>query len=169
MAAPPFSGRLVADAGRGDRKIGNPMADTLKERLRVDLNAARKEREKLRTMVLSTFLSEVKNREIELGREASDADIEALLTTSIKRRREAAEQMRSGQRVELAEKEEQEAKMLQAYLPPQLDETDVRALVREAIQAGAADLGSVMKAVMPKVKGRFEGKELNRIVREELG
>src|SRR5690606_36793115 len=87
----------------------------------------------------------------------------------IKRRREAAEQMRSGQRVELAEKEEQEAKMLQAYLPPQLDETDVRALVREAIQAGAADLGSVMKAVMPKVKGRFEGKELNRIVREELG
>jgi uncharacterized protein len=137
--------------------------------VRTDLNTARKERDKLRTMVLSTFLSEVRNREIELGREAADPDVEALLTTSIKRRREAAEQMRAGQRGELAEKEEQEATMLRAYLPPQLNESEIRALVREAVGAGASDLGAVMKAVIPKVKGRFEGKELNRIVREELG
>lgn len=145
------------------------MAETLKERIRADLNTARKDRNKLRTAVLSTFLSEVRNREIEMGGEATDPDVESLLTTAIKRRREASEQMRAGKREELAEKEEEEARMLQAYLPPQLGEDEVRGMVREAVAGGAADLGAVMKAVMPRVKGRFEGKELNRIVREELG
>jgi uncharacterized protein len=145
------------------------MADALKDRIRVDLNSARKERNKLRTTVLSTFLSEVRNREIELGAEARDGDIESLLTTAIKRRREAAEQMRAGSREELAAKEDEEATILQGYLPPQLDEAEVREMVREKVRGGASDLGSVMKAVMPSVKGRFEGKELNRIVKEELG
>jgi uncharacterized protein YqeY len=145
------------------------MADpSLKEQLRSDLNAARKERDKLRTTVLTTLLSEIRNREIELGREAGEEDVQSLLTTAIKRRREAAEQMRGGGREELAAKEDREAEMLQAYLPPQLGEAEVRSMVREAIQGGASDLGGVMKAVMPRVKGRFEGKELNRIVREEL-
>jgi uncharacterized protein len=145
------------------------MSESLKDQLRSDLNTARKERDKLRTSVLSTFLSEVRNREIELGSEVEDPDVQALLTTAIKRRKEAAEQMRAGKREELAAKEEKEAAMLQTYLPPQLDESEVRDLVRGAIQGGANDLGGVMKVVMPKVKGRFEGKELNRIVREELG
>jgi uncharacterized protein len=142
---------------------------TLKERLRADLNAARKDRDKLRTLVLSTFISEVRNREIDLGSEAGDSEVQSLLTTAIKRRREAAEQMRAGQREELALKEEEEATLLQAYLPPQLGEGEVRQMVRDAVAAGSRDLGAVMKAVMPQVKGRFEGKELNRIVREELG
>jgi uncharacterized protein len=140
----------------------------LKERVRTDLNSARKARDKLRTTVLSTFVSEVRNREIELGRELVDEDVQSLLTTSIKRRREAAEQMRAGGREGLAAKEDQEAVILMDYLPPQLGEEDVRAIVREAIAGGAGDLGAVMKSVMPRVKGKFEGKELNRIVREEL-
>lgn len=146
------------------------MAETsLKDRLRTDLNDARRTRDKLRTTLLTTFLSEVRNREIELGREADDADVQALLTSAIKRRREAAEQMRSGGRTELAEREEQEAALLQAYLPPPLAEDEVRAMVREAIGGGATNLGAVMKQVAPRVKGRFEGRELNRIVQEELG
>ena len=145
------------------------MPDTLKERIRSDLNTARKAREKLRTMVLGTLLSEVRNREIEMGRELGDPDVQSVLTTAIKRRREAAEQMRAGQREELAAKEDEEAIILQNYLPPQLGETEVRQMVRSAVTAGAADLGSVMKVVMPQVKGRFEGKELNRIVKEEIG
>lgn len=145
------------------------MPDTLKTRLRDDLNHARKDRDKLRTAVLSTFLSEVRNREIELREDAADAEVQALLTTAIKRRREAAEQMRAGNREELAAKEDQEAIILQAYLPPQLDEGEVRRLVAEAVAGGAADLGAIMKAVMPKVKGRFEGKELNRLAKEVLG
>jgi uncharacterized protein len=145
------------------------MSSPLKEQIRNDLNTARKERDKLRTTVLSTFLAEVRNREIEIGGEAGDGDVQSLLTTAIKRRREAAEQMRGGQREELAQKEEQEAVMLQAYLPPQLGEDEVRVMVQNAVSTGASDLGSVMKVVMPQTKGRFEGKELNRIVREVLG
>ena len=145
------------------------MSTSLKDRLRTDLNSARKDRDKLRTTVLTTFISEIRNREIELGREASDEDVQPLLVTAIKRRREAAEQMRAGGREELAAKEEQESAMLQGYLPPQLTEDEVRALVRDAMAGGAKDLGSVMKAVMPRAKGKFDGKELNRIVRESLG
>lgn len=115
------------------------------------------------------MLAELRNREIELGREVTDEDVQGLVTTAIKRRREAAEQMRTGNREELAAKEEQEAALLQDYLPPQLSEEEVRRLVRAAIEGGASDLGAVMKAVMPRVKGLFEGRELNRVVREELG
>jgi uncharacterized protein YqeY len=142
---------------------------SLKERLREDLNSARKLRDKLRTLVLGTLLSELKNREIDLGRDVDDSEVQSLVTSAIKRRREAAEQMRAGNREELALKEDEEAGILQEYLPPQLDDTEVRELVRNAVAAGAADLGSVMKVVMPQVKGRFDGKELNRIVREEIG
>ena len=145
------------------------MADTLKDRIREDLNAARRDRDKLRTMVLTTFLSEIRNKEIDVGHELGDEEVQGVATTAIKRRREAAEQMRAGNREELAQKEEQEAVLLQGYLPPQLGEDDVRALIREAIAGGAKDLGGVMKAVMPMTKGKFDGKELNRIVREELG
>ncbi|HET6231344.1 MAG TPA: GatB/YqeY domain-containing protein [Longimicrobiaceae bacterium] len=146
------------------------MADQpLKEQIRAHLNEARRERDKLRTTVLTTFLSEIRNREIELGRDTGDEDVQGLATTAIKRRREAAEQFRNAGRAELADKEEQEAVLLQAYLPPQLTEDEVRAIVREAVANGAKDVGSVMKQVMPKAKGKFEGRELNRIVKEALG
>ena len=141
---------------------------SLKERIRQDLNAARRERDKLRTTVLTTLLSDIRNREIEAGRDAADDDVLGVVGTAIKRRREAAEQMRGGGREELAAKEEQEAVFLQAYLPPQLGEDEVRALIRDAVAAGATDVGGVMKQVMPKAKGKFDGKELNRLVREAL-
>jgi uncharacterized protein YqeY len=140
----------------------------LLEQLRADLTTARKDRDKLRTTTLSTFLAEVRNREIELRRAVEDEDVRGLLTTAIKRRREASEQMRAGSREELAEKEEREAALLQAYLPPALGENEVRNMVREAVAGGASDVGAVMKAVMPRIKGRFDGKELNRLVREAL-
>ena len=141
---------------------------TLVEQLRADLTQARKDRDKLRTVTLSGFLSDVRNKEIDLGRAAADDDVRGLLTTAIKRRREAAEQMRAGGRAELAEKEEQEGALLQAYLPPSLGEDEVRGFIAEAIAGGASDVGGVMKAVMPRAKGRFDGKELNRLVREAL-
>lgn len=145
------------------------MSETsLKERLRVDLNEARRSRDKLRTLVITTLISEVRNREIELGAEAGDDEVERLLGSAIKRRREAAEQMRQGGREELAEREDAEAEILKDYLPPQLGEDEVRGFVREAIAEGADNVGAVMKAVMPRVQGRFEGKELNRLAREEL-
>jgi uncharacterized protein len=141
---------------------------SLKERLRGDLNTARRERARTRVLVLTTTLAELKNREIELGREATDEEVAEVLQRAIKRRREAAEQMRAGGRVELAEKEEAEGALLGAYLPAPLGEADVRALVREVIAAGATNIGDAMRQVMPRLKGRFDGREANRIVREEL-
>ena len=140
----------------------------LSAEIRNDLNAARRERDKLRTTVLTTMLSEIRNREIEVQHELTDEEVVEVVNRQIKRRREAAEQMRGGGREELAQKEEREAEILVAYLPPQMSEDDARAIVREAIAGGADNVGAVMKAIMPKLKGRFDGRETNRIVREEL-
>jgi uncharacterized protein YqeY len=145
------------------------MAESLLEKLRADANAARRERDKLRTLVLTTTLSEVKNRAIELRRELTDEDVRDMIGRANKKRREAAEQIRAAGREELAAKEEQEAELLLMYMPAQLSEAEVREYVRAAVASGATTVGAVMSAVMPQVKGRFDGKETNRIVREELG
>lgn len=144
------------------------MAETLKERLREDLNSARRERDRARTLVLTTTLSEIRNREIELGRDAGDEDVREVVQRAVKRRREAAEQMRAGNRADLAAREEQEAELLTRYLPAQLGEDEVRGYVREAIAAGAGNMGAVMGRIMPRIKGAFDGREANRIVKEEL-
>jgi len=145
------------------------MPGTLKERLRADVNEARRARDKLRTLVLTTTLAELRNREIELGREATDADVIEVVQRAVRKRGEAAEQFRAGGRLELSEKEQQEAVLLGAYLPPALDEAQVRGFIREAIAAGASSIGAVMGAIMPKIKGSFDGRDANRIAREELG
>lgn len=141
---------------------------SIKEAIRDELNRARRERDKLRTVLFTTMLSEIKYREVELGREATDPEVIEVVNRAIKRRREAAEQMRAGNRPELAEKEEQEAEFLTKYLPAQLSEAEVRELVRAAIVGGATNMGAVMGKIMPKLKGAFDGKEANRIVKEEL-
>lgn len=145
------------------------MENTLKERIRADLNEARRSKERLRTTVLSTVLSEIRNREIELGREATDEDVVGVVAKAIKQRNEAAESMRQAERRELAEQEEREAEMLEAYTPEAMSEDEVRTLVRDAIASGADNMGAVMGQLMPRIKGRFDGREANRIVREELG
>jgi uncharacterized protein YqeY len=141
----------------------------LVERLRADLNSARRERDKLRTGVLTMTLSEIKNRQIEMGREPTDEDVTEVVGRAIKKRREAAGQIRAVGRADLADREEQEAGMLLQYMPAQLSEAEVRQLVKDAIAGGAGNIGAVMGAIMPRVKGKFDGRETNRIVREELG
>ena len=144
------------------------MADALKTRLQSDLNRARKDRDRGRTLVLSTTLSELKNREIELGRDASDHDAILVLTRALKQRRESAEQMRAGARADLADSEDAQADILKEYLPEPLSEDLVRAMIRKAIAGGADEMGAVMGRLMPQVQGRFDGKEANRIVRDEV-
>jgi uncharacterized protein YqeY len=145
------------------------LSSSLKSRLQADLVEARKAREKLRILVISTTLSELRNLEIDLGKEAEDPDTVSVLAKAVKRRKEAAEQMRAGGREELAEREENEAEILAAYLPEGLSEDEVRGMIQEILAEGVAELGPVMGRLMPRLKGRFDGKEANRIVREELG
>jgi uncharacterized protein YqeY len=141
---------------------------SLKKRLQEDLKEARKAREKLRTLVLSTTLSDLRNREIEIGGEADDQETVSVIAKAVKRRKEAAEQMRAGGREELAEREALEAEILSSYMPEGLSEEEVREIVRSIVSGGPREFGPVMGQLMPRIKGRFDGREANRIVREEL-
>ena len=145
------------------------MSHELKNRLRSDLTSARKDRDKLRTLVLSTILADVHNREIELRAELSDDQTIQVLSRGIKQRKDAASQMRAAGRDELASGEEAQLTVLSEYLPEGMSEDEVRALVRAAIEDGIDQMGMLMGQVMPQIGGRYDGKEANRIVREELG
>ena len=145
------------------------MASDLKSRLQGDLNEARKQRDKFRILVLSTALAEVRNKEIDLGSDSDDETVIQVLSRGIKQRKDAAEQMRGAGRGELADVEKAQAKILAAYLPEELTESEVRELVREAVSSGIDQMGPLMGRLMPRIRGRFNGKEANRIVREELG
>jgi uncharacterized protein YqeY len=140
----------------------------LAERLRAAMNEARKQRDQARTLLLSTILSEVKNREIELNRPPTDDETVEVLRRGIKKRRESVEAYEKGGRTELANTEKAEITALQEFLPAEVPPEEIRAAVRAVIAAGANDLGKVMGAVMPRFKGRADGKVINQIVREEL-
>jgi len=144
------------------------VASALKTRIHDDLNRARKERDKLRTLVLSTILADLRNKEIEIGGELDDDGVIQVLSKGIKQRRDASAQMRGAGRGELADQEDAQAEVLQGYLPEGLSEDEVRAMVREIIASGADQMGQVMGQVMGRIRGRFDGGEANRIVREEL-
>ena len=134
------------------------------------MNEARKQRDQARTLLLSTILSDVKNRELELTppRPASDDETADVLRRGVKRRRESVEVYEKAGRDELAATERAEVKILEEFLPAAVPPEEIRAAVREAIAAGATDMGKVMGAVMPRFKGRADGKVVNQIVREEL-
>ena len=132
------------------------------------MNEARKTRDQARTLLLSTILSDIQNREFELKHPASDEDAAEVLRRGVKRRRESIEHYDKGQRPELAAKERAEIRMLEEFLPAAVPPEEIRAAVREAIAAGAQDAGKVMGQVMPRFKGRADGKVVNQIVREEL-
>ncbi len=168
VAAPWLDGTVVALTLPGPTGSFPPMPEDLKTRLRNDLIVARKARNKLGTVVLTTLLSEVRNREIEVGEELEDEGVQDVVVKAIKQRRDATALMLEGGRPELAAKESEEASILQVYLPPALSESEVLAIIREAIDGGATQVGAVMGRIMPKIRGRFDGKEANRIVREEL-
>ena len=130
--------------------------------------AARKDRDTARTLLYSTLLADIGNREIELGHAMSDAETVEVVQRAIKRRKESVEQYTKGGRTDLAEREAFELKALEAYLPPQAAEGDIRAAVEAAVKEGAANLGAVMGKVMPQFKGRADGALINRIAREVL-
>ena len=132
------------------------------------MNEARKQRDQARTLLLSTIISDVKNRELELNHPLSDDETGEVLRRGIKKRRESVEVYEKVGRTEMAATESAEIKTLEGFLPPAVPPEEIRAAVREAIAGGAQDLGKVMGMVMPRFKGRADGKLINQIVREEL-
>ncbi len=132
------------------------------------MNQARKQRNQARTLLLSTILSDIQNREIELKHPATDDEAAEVLRRGVKRRRESIEAYEKGQRTDLAAREQAEVKMLEEFLPAAVSADEIRAAVRDAITGGAKEMGPLMAKVMPQFKGRADGKLVNQIVREEL-
>jgi hypothetical protein len=137
-------------------------------RMQGDLNSARKSQDKPGTLLLSTVLSEIKNKKIELRRDPTDADVIDVIRKSIKRRKESAEMYGKGNRSDLADKETSEAAALEKYLPAQVSDDELRTAVKAAIAGGAKQIGAVMGKVLPQFKGRADGSTINAIAREEL-
>lgn len=140
----------------------------LADRLQSDLNSVRKAQNKSGVLLLSTILSDVKNKKIELRRDPTDEDVVDVLRKGIKRRRESVEMYDKGGRADLADKERAEAAALEQYLPAQVSEDDIRTAVRAAITGGATSMGPLMGRVNPEFKGRTDGSVISRIAKEEL-
>jgi hypothetical protein len=137
-------------------------------RLQQDLGAARKSGDKAGVIVIGSTISEARNREIELRRDLTDDDVIDVVRKAIKRRREAIEAYQSAAREDLAAKEKSELETLGRYVPAPVDDAEIRAAVRAAIDGGAANIGAVMGKVVPQFRGRAEGGTINAIAREEL-
>lgn len=137
-------------------------------RLQSDQAAARKAQEKDHVMLLGMVISELKNREIELRRDATDEDTVDVIRKAIKKRRESVDMYRKGSRDDLADKEQREVAALETYLPADVHPDVIRTAVRDAIAGGATTIGAVMGRVMPQFKARADGNVINTIVREEM-
>ena len=144
----------------------------LKETLDADMKTAMREKDAPRLSVIRMLKSAIKYREIEVMKPLDDAGVLAVVASEIKRRRDSVEQYRAGNRADLADKEEAEIHVLQGYLPAQLGEDELRTKVDEAIAKtgakGPKDMGAVMKALLPEVQGRAEGKAVSDMVKARL-
>jgi uncharacterized protein YqeY len=145
---------------------------SLVEQLNDAMKEAMKAKDALRLSTIRLIRSAVKNREIEVRGELDDAAVIEVLSSLVKQRRESAQVYRDNNRPELAEKEEAELRILQEFLPAQLSEEELVALIDAAIaEVGASsprDMGKVMKVVSARTKGRADGKRVSELVKERL-
>lgn len=144
------------------------MASPLLDKLMADIKQAMKDRAQDTLTALRTLHAQIKDATVNQGKDPTDDNVIAMVNRAIKQRQDAAVQFRQGAREDLAAKEEQEIAVYRRYQQEQLDAAAVEALVREVIRetgaTGKADTGKVMKALMPKLKGRAEGKLVSQIV-----
>ncbi|MEK7060888.1 MAG: GatB/YqeY domain-containing protein [Patescibacteria group bacterium] len=146
-----------------------------KQKLQEELKQAMLARDALKTSVLRMLLSAINYYEIQkggAGYEAADEDVLAVVQKEAKQRKDSIEQFQKGQRQDLVDKETKELELLQKYLPQQMNEDQIREIVKETInQTGAktmAEIGKVMDTLMSKVKGKADGGMVSKIVKESL-
>ena len=144
----------------------------IKEQLKNDMKEAMKAKDKVKLSTIRMIMSLIKNAEIDKRGELTDEEIIGLLQKYAKQRKESIEMYEKGGRQDLVEKEKAELAIVESYLPEQLDENEIKNIVKSTIEeVGASsvkDMGKVMKAVMPKLRGRADGSVVNRIVKELL-
>lgn len=144
----------------------------LKERLQEELKESLKAGEKERLSTIRLLLSEIKNAEIDKRGELTEEELLSVVAREARKRKEAIEEYGKAGRQDLVDKESFEYSILEEYLPAQMPEEQVRGMVKVAIEeVGASspgDFGKVMSTVMPRLRGKADGKEVNQIVREML-
>ena len=147
---------------------------SLKEQLTNDMKVAMKAKAegKQRLAVIRMVRSAIRQLEIDGKKELGDEEVMSVITKEVKMRRDSIEEFKKGNRADLVAQTENEISVLMAYLPRQLSKEEVSSLVAEAVAATGAsspkDMGKVMGVLMPKVKGRADGKLVNMLVRESL-
>lgn len=147
----------------------------MKDKLKQELKESMLAKNELKTSVLRLLLSAINYMEIQkggAGYEATDEDVVSVIQKEIKQRKDSIEQFKNAKREELVEKEEKELEILNKYLPEQMGEEEVTVLIKEAIKETGAtsitDMGKVMGALMPKIKGKADGNLVSQVVRKQL-
>ncbi len=143
------------------------------QKIEDDVKSSMKERDEVRTNTLRGIKSSVKMFLIEkIKKEATDEDVIAVIQKQVKQRRDSIEEFKKGNRLDLAEKEERELKILESYLPAQLSAQELEAIVNKVISSSGAsskaDMGKVMKLVMEETKGKADGKAVSSLVSSKL-
>jgi len=147
----------------------------LKQNILSSQKEAMKAKDEIKLSTLRMLSASIANKEIELKKKdegLSDDEIMAVISTEVKKRRDAAEGFEKGDRAEMAEKEKKEMEILKAYLPPEISDDELRAEIQKGIKKTAAqslaDLPKVMKIIMPNLKGKADGGRISGMLKEEL-
>ena len=145
---------------------------SIREKLGEDLKAAMREKAELRLSTIRMMRAEILNKDKETGKEASEEDILKVLQSMVKKREDAAEQFAKGGREELAQKEREEIKIVQEYLPAQMSDAELQQAVQAAItEAGASsmkDMGKVMALLTKQLSGKASSARISQVVRAML-
>lgn len=145
---------------------------TLQDQINNNLKDAMRAKNVETLSVLRMLVSALKNKQISLQHDLTDEDILGVIASQAKQRKDSIEQYREGNREELAQKEEKELAILNAYLPEQMGETEIRNIINDAITKtgaqGPQDMGKVMGALMPQIKGKADGALVSKLVKEAL-
>jgi uncharacterized protein YqeY len=144
----------------------------LEEKLVEEMKQAMKANDKIRLSTIRMIRSSAKNKEFELRRKLEDEDIIKVIQGMVRKGEESVEQFQAGGRSDLVEKEKTEIEILKSFLPQPLSQEEMIKIIDETIQetqsSSLKDLGKVMKAVMPRLGGKADGKVINQLVKERL-
>jgi uncharacterized protein YqeY len=149
--------------------MGSPMLD----KLLADIKTAMKAQAPETLTALRMLNAQIKDATVNAGKDPTDEAVATIVAKAIKQRQDSVDQFKAAGRNDLADKEQREIELFRAYQPQQLGASEIEALVRKVIAetgaAGKKDLGKVMQALMPQVKGKTDGKLVNQIVMAQLG
>ncbi len=149
--------------------MGSPMLDALL----ADIKTAMKAQDPDKLTALRMLNAQIKDATVNAGKDPTDEAVATIVAKAIKQRQDSVDQFKAAGRNDLADKEQREIELFRAYQPQQLGAAEIEALVRKVIAetgaAGKKDLGKVMQALMPQVKGKSDGKLVNQIVMAQLG